>query len=89
VRNLLEQRGSFDGTGVKFGTKKEVDPVSHLIGTAIGWGGNPPATAEYQSFYPKANDGTTVHKVTVKDVPVDAFWSISVYNDKGFLKRTT
>ena len=25
----------------KFGKKGEVDPVAHLIGTAIGWGGNP------------------------------------------------
>jgi hypothetical protein len=36
---------------------------------------------------PKNNDGKTVHKLTVKDVPVDGFWSISVYNAKGFFEK--
>jgi hypothetical protein len=74
-------------TGAMFGTKSEVDPVAHLIGTAIGWGGNPRFAAIYDSFYPKNNDGKTVHKLTVKDVPVDGFWSISLYNAKGFFEK--
>jgi hypothetical protein len=41
----------------------------------------------YTSFYPKQNDGKTVHKLTVKDVPIDGFWSISLYNDKGFFEK--
>lgn len=47
------------GSGKMFGTKAEVDPVQHLIGTAIGWGGNPPSAAVYSSFYPPQNDGNT------------------------------
>jgi hypothetical protein len=74
-------------TGAMFGTRSEVDPVAHLIGTAIGWGGNPPYAAVYDSTYPKNSDGKTVHKLTVKDVPVDGFWSISLYNDKGFFEK--
>ena len=74
-------------TGAMFGTKSEVDPVAHLIGTAIGWGGNPRSAAVYDSFYPKNNHGKTVHKLTVKDVPVDGFWSISLYNAKGFFEK--
>ncbi|GLS38303.1 hypothetical protein GCM10010869_38970 [Mesorhizobium tianshanense] len=73
--------------GAMFGTREEVDPVAHLIGTAIGWGGNPDYAAVYSSFYPKGNDGKTVHKLTVKDVPVDGFWSISLYNAKGFFEK--
>jgi hypothetical protein len=29
----------------------------------------------------------TVHKLTVKDVPVAGFWSISLYNAKGFFEK--
>ena len=43
--------------------------------------------AEYISVFPKENDGKTVHRLTVKDVPVDGFWSISVYNDKGYFEK--
>ncbi|HET8782904.1 MAG TPA: DUF1214 domain-containing protein [Pyrinomonadaceae bacterium] len=69
------------------GTKEEVDPVSHLIATAMGWGGNPTSAAVYTGAPPKANDGRTVHRLTVKDVPVDGFWSISVYNANGFFEK--
>ncbi len=36
---------------------------------------------------PKANDGKTVHRLSVGEVPVDGFWSISVYNAKGFFEK--
>ena len=32
------------------------------------------------------NDGTTVHKLTVGAVPVDGFWSISLYDAKGYFE---
>jgi hypothetical protein len=35
------------------------------------------------------NDGTTIYKLNVKDVPVDGFWSISVYNAQGFFEPNT
>ncbi len=87
ARQALEVLGSLGGTVDRFGRKDEVDPIDHLIGTAIGWGGNPRSAADYQSFYPARNDGKTIYRVTVKDVPVDGFWSVSVYNDKGFFQR--
>jgi hypothetical protein len=70
-----------------FGSKAEVDPVHHLIGTASGWGGNPESVARYEGVTPERNDGTTVYRLTAKDVPVDAFWSISVYNRDGFFEK--
>jgi hypothetical protein len=69
-----------------FGTKEQVDPVRHLIATASAWGGNPDTDATYLNVTPARNDGKTVHRLSVKDVPVDGFWSITVYDAKGFLR---
>lgn len=70
-----------------FGTKSEVDPARHLVGTATGWGGNAEKDAMYLTVVPAQNDGKTIHKLTVKDVPVDGFWSISVYNKEGYFEK--
>lgn len=69
-----------------FGAKGQVDPVRHLIGTAAAWGGNPDKDATYLNVTPDRNDGTTVYRLNLKDVPVDAFWSISVYNAEGYFQ---
>ncbi len=68
------------------GLKDEVDPIRHLIVTASAWGLNPDKDAVYLNVTPRQNDGKLVHKLTVKDVPVDGFWSISVYNAKGYFE---
>jgi len=67
-----------------FGAREDVDPVRFLIGSAYAWGGNPSRDALYLNVVPDANDGKTVHRLRVKDVPVDGFWSISVYNAQGY-----
>jgi hypothetical protein len=70
-----------------FGRERDVDPVRHLIGSAMAWGGNPEKEATYLNVTPAENDGKTAHTLTVKDVPVDGFWSISVYNAKGYFEK--
>jgi hypothetical protein len=70
-----------------FGTKQEVDPIRHLLGTAAGWGGNADKDATYLNFTPVGNDGSTIFELTVKDVPVEAFWSVSVYNADGYFEK--
>jgi len=67
-----------------FGTAADTDPVRHLIGSANAWGGNPERDAFYLTVVPSQNDGTTVHRLTVEDVPVDGFWSVTVYNKDGY-----
>lgn len=70
-----------------FGAKDQVDPIRHLIGSAAGWGGNPDKDATYLNVTPKDNDGTTVYRLNVKDVPVDGFWSVSLYNAEGYYEK--
>ncbi|MFJ5282760.1 DUF1214 domain-containing protein [Pseudomonas sp. NPDC088429] len=70
-----------------FGTKGEVDPVRHLLGSASAWGGNPDKDATYLNVTPSENEGTTTYKLTVKDVPVDGFWSVSLYNAEGYFQK--
>jgi len=84
---LIALGGTLPDTKRMFGAKGEVDPVRHLIGAATAWGGNPEKDALYLSVTPPRNDGKTVYRLTVKDVPVDGFWSISVYNAAGYFEK--
>jgi hypothetical protein len=69
-----------------FGDKSKLDRLNFLMGTAAGWGGNPKEGAVYFSHSPEKNDGVTPYTVTVKDVPADGFWSITVYGEDNYLK---
>jgi hypothetical protein len=84
---LLALAATLPDTKRMFGPKDQVDPVRHLIGTATGWGGNPEKDAMYVTVVPIKNDGATIYKLTARDVPVDGFWSISVYNAKGYFEK--
>ena len=81
---LLELASTIPDTKGMFGPRGTVDPVRHLIGAAAAWGGNPEEDALYLNVTPAHNDGKTIYRLNVKDVPVDGFWSISVYDDKGY-----
>jgi len=65
-----------------FGKIEEVGEVRHLLGSAFGWGGLPDHEANYLNVEPNLPVGA--YQLTARDVPVDAFWSISVYNKDGF-----
>ena len=81
---LLELARGLRGFDHAFGAKGEVDPIRHLLGTAAGWGGLPDREASYIGVEPRLPVGE--YSLTVRDVPVDGFWSISVYNADGYFE---
>lgn len=84
---LLVLAESLPDTRRAFGPRGEVDPVRFLIASASAWGGNPDKDALYLNFTPANNDGDTTYRLTVNEVPVDGFWSISVYNAEGYYAK--
>ena len=64
--------------------KESVDPVRRIAAAASGWGLNPDKDAVYLNVFPHKNDGKTPYRLTVRDVPVDAFWSVTAYTAQGF-----
>ena len=83
---LLVLASTLPDTNRMYGRKGEVDPVRFLVGAAQGWGANPPKEALYLNVVPAKNDGATIYRLTVRDVPVEGFWSISVYNAGGYFE---
>jgi hypothetical protein len=85
VRDALAQlAATLSNFSGMFGTKEDTEPVRRLIGAATGWGGNPERDATYFGVHPAKNDGATDYRLTVGEVPVDGFWSVTVYNKDGY-----
>jgi len=86
THSLLKQlgEGMTDASGCN-GTRNEVSETRHMVSAAYGWGGLPTSEVVY------SNDATlrTVghYQLNVAHVPVDGFWSISVYNKAGFFEQ--
>lgn len=66
--------------------ERSVDPVRRIAAAASGWGLNPDEDAIYLNVFPEQNDGATPYRLVVGNVPVDAFWSVSVYNADGYFE---
>jgi hypothetical protein len=84
LKVLSDTMENYDGA---FGSKDEVNPCKFLFASATGWGGNPQKDAMYAGVFPEMNDGKTAYTLDIKDVPVDGFWSISLYNKEGYFQE--
>jgi hypothetical protein len=82
---LLVLSKGMKGTAGAFGSKAEVNPVDFLLGSAASWGGLPVKEALYINVEPGLPVGE--YELTVKDVPVSGFWSISLYDKEGYFKQ--
>lgn len=82
---LLELSKGVSDTKNMFGKKEDVTQVRHLLGAAYGYAGLP----EHEAFYITKNEPRKAgdFQLTVKNVPVDGFWSLSVYNKDGFFEE--
>lgn len=81
---LLALGAGLRGSERMFGTPEHVEPTRHLIGTALGWGGLPESEATY--FIEGEPRSAGHYTLTLREVPADAFWSVSVYNRDGFFE---
>ena len=70
-----------------FGKRGMVNRINHFLASAYGWGGNPERGAMYFNVTPDRNNGKVAYTLTMPaDVPVEAFWSVTVYNKEGFFE---
>lgn len=82
---LLQLSSGIHDTFRTFGRADEVDPVRHLVATASAFGGLP----EHEALYIVESEPRTAghFTLTCADMPVDAFWSVTVYNRDGYLEQ--
>ena len=84
---LLQLGTTISDTRRMYGANEnQVDPVRHVIGSAMLWGAAAEKDALYLPITPEKNDGTIIYRLSAKDVPVDGFWSLTVYNSEGYIE---
>ena len=86
MRAKYQKIGDSMDTAKMFGKKGEISLKDRNAGNAFGWGGFTPDQAVYPQYFPKS---TAPQTLTLKDVPVKAFWSITVYDKEGFPQTDT
>ncbi len=86
MRAKYQKIGDGMDTAKMFGKKGEISLQNRNAGNAFGWGGFTPDQAVYPQYFPTS---TAAQTLTLEDVPVKAFWSITVYDKEGFPQTDT
>jgi len=89
LRTLFGTLGSTlpDSSGF-FGARGEICYLDKAMGVATGWGGLQKQDALYLTEQVEKNDGKTAYVLHVPGkVPVDGFWSVTVYNWERFMVK--
>ncbi len=94
-KEVLAMRQAFSTLGSSlsssktfFGVKGDRSYLQTAMGVAVGWGGMQEKDALYLPEQVENNDGKTAYTITIpKDVPVDGFWSVTVYNKERYMVK--
>ena len=78
-------KGLEDNAGAA-GSREEVDPIKQLLAAAYGFGTLPERESLLLTVNPDLPH-TSAYVLTVKDVPVDGFWSLAMYNKDGYFEK--
>jgi len=88
------KEGKLPDTSVAIGTPYNTDPQAQLYGTAYGWGGLGIEDAAYQPIINESkieNGNPLPSSITFTPPEIDygrgGFWSITTYNDEGWLAK--
>lgn len=83
---LVELGAGITSNSGAAGKKGEVDPIMQLITTAYGFGTLPETESFLVNVHPNL-PADQAYTLNVKDVPVDGFWSLAVYNADGYYEK--
>jgi hypothetical protein len=83
---LLELGKGINDNSKAAGTKEQVNPVKQLLLSAFGFGTLPETESLLLTVQPNLPSDKG-YVLNVKDVPVDGFWSLAMYNREGYFNK--